>query len=143
LVTVDGKKMTKATYNQIENGDPFDDDDLTLCEGVEIIGYVNEKTKVLLFSDNGNLKKFDLSPIENYSRWKYSDPKKTSGNSMPFAKYFAFEKEWVSWFDHAKNHHLQQFRLASIEEVKRAGRVIKACEAFLQEIKGLQVFIAT
>jgi len=61
VMTVDGKRMTKAVFDQIPESDPFDEN-LALKRGVQAMGYVNTKDsrEVLVFSENGQLRRCDI-----------------------------------------------------------------------------------
>lgn len=60
VVRVDGHKMTKAAWRQIEVDDPFNvkDERIILLDGCEIHGWVNDDGIWWLYSDHGKLYRY-------------------------------------------------------------------------------------
>ena len=85
LVTVDGKRMTKAVFNQIEYGIAFDSEFKFIAQS--ILGYVKDSgDKYLLFTENGKLRKQKINFLFNFSfnnrehvNWATFYTKSTSG----------------------------------------------------------------
>ena len=64
VMTVDGKRMSKAVFDQIPKVNPIRNDKLIFTfRNVNVLGYVRlrDDTKYLLFSENGQLCKWDFS----------------------------------------------------------------------------------
>lgn len=67
VVTIDGKKMTKSMFNQIEQRFFFDKE--INFKGDGLIGFIKEKThRYLLWTQNGILRRTNLSPYYNLKK---------------------------------------------------------------------------
>lgn len=62
VVKVDNKKLTKTIFNQVNILSPFDNL-YNLREGVQFLGYVNDKGKWIIWSDSNRLFKYELKKI--------------------------------------------------------------------------------
>ena len=65
VVTVDGKKMTKSVFTQILYSPCFDKEGL--FKGDEILGFVKQDTKWLIWVQNGLLRKTELKYLSLFS----------------------------------------------------------------------------
>jgi len=65
LITVDGKKMTKAVFNQIQEENCFDTNFNFV--GDSFLGYVFDGCKYIIYIKNGELRKHSLSRIIDVS----------------------------------------------------------------------------
>lgn len=68
VMTIDGKRLTKSIFDQLENRNPFDSDFSFKAE--KVFGYVNVKNesklgfnKVIIFEHRGKLYKYNTLPI--------------------------------------------------------------------------------
>ncbi|WP_136468997.1 hypothetical protein [Flagellimonas onchidii] len=59
VVKLDNKKMTKGIFNQLHISSPFDKL-YNLKEEVQILGYVNEKDKWVIWSNKQRLYKYEI-----------------------------------------------------------------------------------
>jgi hypothetical protein len=92
LITVDGKRMTKAVFNQIENEVAFD----TLFQfiGDSILGYVNSDSKWLLFVKGGRLRKMNISVFNKIASERYIPD---YNKAIKYALPEEFQLEYHTW----------------------------------------------
>lgn len=65
VVKINNKNLTKSIFNQLNISSPFDRL-YNLKDNVKFLGYVNDKTKWIIWSDENNLFRYELkefSPI--------------------------------------------------------------------------------
>lgn len=62
VVKLDGRKLTKSIFNQLHTISPFDRL-YNLKNDVKVLGYINDKTIWIIWSNQENLYKYDLQNI--------------------------------------------------------------------------------
>ena len=71
LITVDGKKMTKSVFNQIQEENCFDTNFNFNADN--FLGYVVDGAKYLIFIKNGELRKCSLNLIIELSKYEIEE----------------------------------------------------------------------
>lgn len=67
VVKIENKKLTKSILNQLNRKSPFDRL-YNLKENVKFLGYVNDKTKCLLWSNEDFIYKYDIKDFFSFLR---------------------------------------------------------------------------
>jgi hypothetical protein len=67
IVKIDNKKITKSVFNQINRSSPFDQL-YNLKENIKFLGYINDKTKWIIWTNNEFLFKYEIKEIYQMSR---------------------------------------------------------------------------
>ncbi|MDR6546700.1 hypothetical protein J2810_002760 [Chryseobacterium rhizosphaerae] len=62
VVKVNNKNLTKSIFNQLNISSPFDRL-YNLKDNVKFLGYVNDKTKWIIWSDENNLFRYELKEL--------------------------------------------------------------------------------
>lgn len=128
-ISLNGKKMTKSLFGQIETVSCFTRDMDFL--GDELFGYIIDKNnKYLLWQRNGLLRKTNLLP---YYRWLQS------GDPHPTLELITLFKDHGLTYDYP-DHRRSKFEecISNIEKYKElTGKI----SAFLQQIRGQQIYI--
>ena len=130
MVTVDGKKMTKATYDQIRDENPFDKK-LSLCLEDQVLGYVYDsklcKEIVLYINNEGELRKTDLYPLYKWATGAEGAREWVRAGLCKSGEYDTMpENEWQR-----------------IDKSEKAEGIRSEAKAFWDAILKNQVFIAT
>ena len=62
VISINDKKITKSIFNQLNIKNPFDKH-INLLENVLFLGYINDKTKWIIWKDNDFLYKYELKHL--------------------------------------------------------------------------------
>lgn len=62
VVKINNKNLTKSIFNQLNISSPFDRL-YNLKDNVKFLGYVNDKTKWIIWSDENNLFRYELKEL--------------------------------------------------------------------------------
>ncbi len=67
VVNIENKKLTKSVFNQLHYSSPFTNL-FDLKDNVKVLGYVNDKEEVLLWSDENKLYKYRTKALIDFVR---------------------------------------------------------------------------
>lgn len=134
LITVDGKKMTKSVFNQIQDDNCFDKN--MNFTGDSFLGYIIDSGKVLLWIKNGELRKTHLGFIERMAYLDFKEARVLDVSKICQLCNITYpdknsQKVWSkleSYFD--------KEQISSLEKIK------KISKDFLEKLSGNQLYIA-
>lgn len=129
VATIDGKKITKSIFNQINTKSPFnfDKDKGYIFEGGKILGYVFDKEYWLLWVEDDKIYKSNLGTLFKManltSSSKYSTLKSLFNNMI----YYFGEEYLNSQFDDIsyEEYYLGTYEISQVLS-KEAGEKLKA-----------------
>jgi hypothetical protein len=150
VMTVDGKRMTKAVFDQIPQGDPFDER-FELKRGVKVLGYVLKKTnwsstpdEVIVFSESGQLKKHNACNL--FSSYKeaadagfFSSHPLALDDMIPAIQSLSWKKPAIRCLSYACDKKVSNHDQSVIDE---CSRLISRVYAFIESIKDEQIYIS-
>jgi len=140
VVKIDNKKLTKGVFNQINWKSPFDRL-YNLKENVKFLGYVNDKSKWLVWSNGEFLYKYKISDFYPFLRIDFN--KNTINELLD-----VFPSEVVKSLNDFKNqmghYEYTDLEISSVLDVKEQYVIIEKKENIEEIINGLlkrQIFL--
>jgi hypothetical protein len=140
VVKIENKKLTKGIFNQLNRKSPFDKL-YNLKENVKFLGYVNDKTKCLLWSNKDFIYKYDIKDFFPFLR---IDLNKNTIDDL----YEVFPSEEVNSLHNFKNengyYEYQELEISCVLEKNTQYEILEKKETvdkIVEELLKRQIFI--
>lgn len=140
IVKIDNKKLTKGIFNQINRKSPFDEL-YNLEQNVKFLGYVNDKSKCLIWIDGELLYKYEIKNLYPFLRIDLN--KSTITDLLE-----VFPSEKVESIHSFKNdigiHEYQDIEISCVLDKKEQYNIIEKKEnikEIVEELLKRQIFL--
>lgn len=140
IVKIDNKKITKSIFNQINRSSPFDKL-YHLKENIKFLGYINDKTKWIIWTNNEFLFKYEIKEIYQMSRINLN-----KNTIEELQKIYPSEKvkslySQKNEFDHFEYRDIE---ISSVLDIKEQSEILdkkEMVEEIISEILKRQIFL--
>ena len=137
IIKLDNKKMTKGIFNQLHIISPLDKL-YNLKENTKILGYINEKGRWIIWSNNENIYKYELN--------KFFPLRRIDLNAENIeALISVYPSEKVKNLYHADyKENYREMQISSVLDIKEQYEIIEKkemIEKLIEEILKRQIYI--